>query len=185
MAAYLTLGALILVALWAIWAFNALVRARNRVEEAWSGVDVQLRRRHDLVPNLVEAVRAYAEHERAALVLATKASFTAGGARSRAGRARAESALSAALTDVLALGEEYPALRGSEGFVRLQSQLIEIESEIQYAQRLYNSNVQAYNTLAQSLPTSIVAALGSFRARAFVEIESTQRAVPAALEQAV
>jgi LemA protein len=185
MAVYLTFGAVTGIVLWAIATFNALVRARNRVEEAWSGVDVQLRRRHDVVPNLVEAVRAYAEHERAALVLAAKASFTACGARSRAGRARAESALSAALTGVLALAEEYPALHASESFLRLQGQLMEIETEIQSARRLYNANVRAYNSLVQSLPSSIVAAFAAFRARPFVEIEVTQRAVPAVLGQAV
>ena len=184
MALLTAFAAVALLALWVGATFNALVRARNRVEEAWSDVDVQLGRRHDLVPNLVELVQGYAEHESAALELAAKASFQAAGARSRAGRAKAECELSSALSAVFEIAEAYPELAASEPFLRFQRQLGEVEGEIQYARRLYNSNVAAFNSMVESFPTTLVATAGSFRPRSFVDIDETRRRVPAALSAA-
>ena len=167
---YLLAGALALVVLWVVLTYNALVAARNKVQEAWSGIDVQLKRRHDLVPNLVETVRAYAAHERDTLEATTVARAAAMTATGAARRSRAESALSSALGGVRAVAERYPELRATEGFQRLQAQLAEVEDQIQAARRIYNSNVQHYNTQIQVFPNSIVAA-GRFLPRDYFEIE--------------
>ena len=176
---YLLAGAVVLFVLWAVLTYNALVSARNKVQEAWSGIDVQLKRRHDLVPNLVETVRGYAAHERAALEVTTVARAAAMTATGPARRSRAESALSGALGDVRAVAERYPALQAAEDFQRLQAQLAEVEDQIQAARRIYNSNVEHYNTRIQVFPNSVVAA-GRFLPREFFEIsEPAERAVPA------
>jgi LemA protein len=163
---------------WAIVSFNALVRARSRVDEAWSDVDVQLQRRHDLVPNLVETVRAYAEHESAVLREVSEARAAAMSVRSCGRRELAETDLSRALTGLRALAERYPALRASENFVRLQSQLIEAEVEIQAARRIYNTNVQKYNSRVQTFPGSLVAGLGAFRPRRFFDLALNPQYAP-------
>ena len=178
---YIALAAGLLVLLWAIVSFNGLVRARSRVDEAWSDVDVQLQRRHDLVPNLVEAVRGYAQHEGLLLRELTEARAAAMSVRSCGRKELAEADLSRALTGVTALGERYPELRASEGFLRLQFQLTEVEVEIQAARRIYNTNVQQYNTQIQTFPASLVAVLAAFSARRFFDLalmpKSTQREV--------
>jgi LemA protein len=173
-------GALVaLVVLWAILAYNSFVAARQKVDEGWSGIDVQLRRRHDLVPNLVETVRAYAEHERATLTAVTEARARAMAAHGPAEAQPAESRLTAALDGVRALGEAYPELRASENFLRLQGELSEIEDEIQAARRIFNSNVQAYNTRIQVFPNLLVARPFDFTPREFFQIEvPAQRSAP-------
>jgi LemA protein len=174
-------GIAALVLLWAVLTFNALVRARNRVHEAWSGVDVQLKRRRDLVPNLVQAVEAYARHERATMTALTDARAAAAASTSRVFREQAESRLSGALAAVHVAAEAYPDLRASRGFGRLQAQLAEIEDEIVGARRIFNSNVQRYNDLTQSAPASVVAQMGGFGARQYFDVEtSVERSVPAA-----
>lgn len=171
MIALYVIGVVVLgVAAWAIATFNALVRARNRVDESWSGVDVQLKRRHDLVPNLVAAVEGYARHERATLEAVTQARAQAAGASGRASRGRAESALSGVLSQVAAVAERYPELEASSNFRQLQLQLAEVEDEIQGARNIFNSNVQFLNTKIQSFPNSLVAGLASLRERDFFEI---------------
>jgi LemA protein len=178
-ALYVVLGVLALVALWVVLAYNALVRARNKVDEAWSGIDVQLKRRHDLVPNLVETVKGYAAHERDTLQRVTEARLAAVEAGEPASVERAEARLSGALGEINALAEAYPELRAAESFQRLQAELGGIEDEIQAARRIYNSNVQHYNTRTQQFPTLLVAGTLSFRPREFFEIEApAERAVP-------
>lgn len=173
------ISVLALAALGFVLVFNRLVSLRNRVEDSWSGVDVALKRRHDLVPNLVEIVKGYAAHERETLEDVTRARVTAVEAEGPRQVGTAESALTAALGRVGAVAEGYPQLRASENFLDLQRQLSEIEDEIQAARRIYNSNVQIYNTAVQVLPNSIVAALAGFRARAFFdEITQAQRETP-------
>ena len=168
-----------LVALWAIATYNSFVSARQKVDEAWSGVDVQLKRRHDLVPNLVKTVRAYAEHERAALTALTEARARAMVAGGPAETGTAESRLTGALDAVRALGEAYPTLRAAENFLRLQADLSEIEDEIQAARRIFNANVQAYNTRIQVVPNVVIARWFRFAPRTFFEIElPAQRATP-------
>jgi LemA protein len=150
---------------------NSMVGARNRCDEAWSGIDVQLKRRHDLVPNLVETVKGYASHEREVFEKVTTARAEATKAHSPADSARKEGQLTAALTDLRAVAENYPNLRATENFQKLQNELTEIEDEIQAARRIYNSNVQAYNTKIQVFPNSMIANSRGFTPKEFFEIE--------------
>ena len=150
---------------------NSMIGSRNRVDEAWSGIDVQLKRRHDLVPNLVETVKGYATHEQAVFTKTTEARAEAMKAGTVAATQQAEAKLSGALADLRAVAENYPDLRATENFQQLQRNLNEIEDEIQAARRIYNSNVQAYNTKIQIFPNSIIANSGGFTAREFFEID--------------
>jgi LemA protein len=168
--------ALIVVAvLWAISARNSMVAARNRVDESWSGIDVQLKRRHDLVPNLVETVKGYASHERGVFEATASARSDAMKARSVDEVQSAESKLSGALTELRAVAENYPDLRATENFQQLSRNLSEIEDEIQAARRIYNSNVQSYNTRIQVFPNSVIAERGGFTPRQFFEIAESDR----------
>ena len=172
-------GALVLLLVWIVATWNSFIRARNKVDEAWSGIDVQLKRRHDLVPNLVETVKGYAAHERETLTSVTEARSEAMAADSREERAAAESALSSALGGIRALAEQYPELRAAENFQGLQAQLSQLEDEIQAARRIYNSNVQNYNTRIQVFPNSLLSGQ-SFPERGFFELDTpADRAVPA------
>jgi LemA protein len=150
---------------------NSMIGSRNRVDEAWSGIDVQLKRRHDLVPNLVETVKGYATHEQAVFTKTTEARAEAMKAGTVAATQQAEAKLSGALADLRAVAENYPDLRATENFQQLQRNLNEIEDEIQASRRIYNSNVQAYNTKIQIFPNSIVANSGGFTEREFFEID--------------
>ncbi|HEX5983127.1 MAG TPA: LemA family protein [Solirubrobacterales bacterium] len=169
---------LILAVLYYIAKRNSIIAARNRVDESWSGIDVQLKRRRDLVPNLVETVKGYAEHESATFEKATKARAEAMQASSVADTAKAESKLTGALTELRAVAENYPTLRATENFQQLSRNLSELEDEIAAARRIYNSNVQSYNTDIQQFPGSIIANQGGFTAREFFEIEEAERAAP-------
>jgi LemA protein len=176
---YIVLGAAALLVLWVVLAYNGLVKARNKVDEAWSGIDVQLKRRHDLVPNLVETVKGYAAHERETLQSVTDARAAAVEASEPGAVERAEAKLTTALGAINALAEAYPQLRAAENFQRLQAELAGVEDEIQAARRIYNSNVQHYNTRTQQFPTLLIAGTLSFRPREFFEIEApAERAVP-------
>ena len=157
---------------------NSMIATRNRVDEAWSGIDVQLKRRHDLVPNLVETVKGYATHEQQVFTKTTEARAEAMKAGSVDATKEAEAKLSGALTDLRAVAENYPDLRATENFQQLQRDLNEIEDEIQASRRIYNSNVQAYNTKIQIFPNSIVAGQGGFTAREFFEIETAAERDP-------
>jgi LemA protein len=175
---YVLLAVAALAIVWAIVTLNSFVRARNKVDESWSGVDVQLKRRHDLVPNLVETVKGYAAHERGVLEEVTSARAAAVAATDADGQANAEASLTSALGGIRAVAEQYPELRASENFQRLQAELAQIEDEIQAARRIYNGNVRAYNTLIQIFPNSLLA--GGQQARQFFELDSpAERAVPA------
>lgn len=158
---------------------NSIIASRNRVDESWSGIDVQLKRRHDLVPNLVESVKGYAKHEKETFENVTKARSEAMKARGVEDTAKAEAQLSSALGGLRVVAEQYPELRATENFQQLQQQLSELEDEIQASRRIYNSNVQSYNTKIQQFPMSIVANQGGFTAREFFEIEdAAEREVP-------
>lgn len=169
---------LILAVLYYIAKRNSIIAARNRVDESWSGIDVQLKRRRDLVPNLVETVRGYAEHESATFEKATKARAEAMQASNVADTAKAESKLTGALTELRAVAENYPTLRATENFQQLSRNLSELEDEIAAARRIYNSNVQSYNTDIQQFPGSIIANQGGFTPREFFEIDEADRAAP-------
>ena len=157
---------------------NSIIGSRNRVDEAWSGIDVQLKRRHDLVPNLVETVKGYAQHEQRVFEATTQARADAMRAESVDATRAAEQNLTAALANLRAVAENYPDLRATENFQRLQADLNEIEDEIQASRRIYNSNVQSYNTKIQIFPNSIVANQGGFTAREFFEIETAAEREP-------
>src|SRR6266576_2581030 len=162
---------LILAVLIYIGIRNSMISSRNRVDEAWSGIDVQLKRRHDLVPNLVETVKGYATHEREVFEKVTAARAEATKAHTPAESAQKEGQLTAALTDLRAVAENYPDLRATENFQKLQNELTEIEDEIQASRRIYISNVQAYNTKIQVFPNSVIANSRGFTPREFFEIE--------------
>jgi len=164
---------------YAIIIYNSLVQTGQMTNEAWSGIDVQLKRRHDLVPNLVETVKGYASHERETLQNVTVARLAAVEAGEPAAVERAEARLTSALGGINALAEAYPDLKASESFQRLQAELSGIEDEIQAARRIYNSNVQHYNTRTQQFPTLLIAGTMSFTRREFFEIEApAERNVP-------
>ena len=154
---------------------NSIIAARNRVDESWSGIDVQLKRRHDLVPNLVETVKGYAAHESEVFEKATQARADAMSAHGVGDTARAEQNLTGALTDLRAVAENYPQLRATENFQQLSRQLSQLEDEIQAARRIYNSNVQAYNTSIQQFPGSLIANQSGFEPREFFEIADSER----------
>ena len=168
----IVIGLIVLLGLIYILVRNSMIGARNRVDEAWSGIDVQLKRRHDLVPNLVETVKGYAQHEQKTFEATTKARAEAMAAQGVDQTRAAEQNLTAALANLRAVAENYPQLRATENFQRLQASLAEIEDEIQASRRIYNSNVQSYNTKIQIFPNSIIASQGGFTPREFFEIET-------------
>ena len=178
---YVLIALLVVLVVAYILINNSLIGARNKCDEAWSGIDVQLKRRHDLVPNLVATVKGYAAHEQQTLTRVTDARAGALAAENAppAERGQAESQLSAALGGIRAVAEQYPQLRAADNFLRLQAQLAEVEDEIQASRRIYNSTVQIYNTRMQVFPNSIVAARGGFEPREFFEIaDASDRQVP-------
>jgi LemA protein len=152
---------------------NSMIGARNRCDEAWSGIDVQLKRRHDLIPNLVETVKGYATHERETFEKVTQARADAMKAQGPAQSSAAEGRLSSVLGDLRAVAENYPELRATENFQQLSRNLSEVEDEIQAARRIYNSNVQAYNTKIQVFPNSVIANSRGFQTKEFFEIEDS------------
>jgi LemA protein len=151
---------------------NGIIVARIRVDEGWSGIDVQLKRRHDLIPNLVATVKGYAAHERRVLEEVTEARAEAVQATGVQATEAAERRLSSALVNLRGVAEAYPALRATENFQHLQADLTDTEDQIQGARRIYNANVRAYNTKVQVFPSSIVAASGGFEPREFFEVDS-------------
>jgi len=174
-------GLLALVGVWVVLTTNTFIRARNKVDEAWSGIDVQLKRRHDLVPNLVETVKGYASHESQVFEKVTQARADSMAATSVQDTATAETKLTGALTDLRAVAENYPNLKATENFQQLSRNLSELEDEIQASRRIYNSNVQSYNTDIQQFPGSIIANQGNFTARQYFEIEDKSERDPVAV----
>lgn len=174
----IVLGVSALVALWAVWTYNCFVRARRIADEAWSSVDVQLKRRHDLIPNLVETVRGYAGHEKGTLEALVALRGKAVGAPSvpSEAAARTEDAISGMLRQVLVLSESYPALRASGNFVALQGSLETIENDLQMARRYYNGAVRDYTVLSESFPSTIIARVFSFVPKPFFVLESREEA---------
>ncbi|QQS59106.1 LemA family protein [Candidatus Peregrinibacteria bacterium] len=157
--------------------YNGLIHARQKVEEAWSGIDVQLKRRYDLIPNLVNTVKGYASHEKQTLENITNARATAMSVpdAETAKKAAAEGALSGALRSLFALSENYPDLKANANFLELQQQLAETEDQIASSRRIYNGNVTAYNVKVQSVPSNIVANIHHFSEREFFEIPEGDR----------
>ena len=176
---YIVIGVVVILGLYWLLTRNSMVGARNRVDEAWSGIDVQLKRRHDLVPNLVETVKGYAAHESATLAAVTQARSAAMSAGSGPDRAAAEELLGSALQGVRVVAEQYPELRAAQSYQQLMAELSELEDQIQAARRIFNANVNAYNTRIQLFPNSIVAG-SKFTPRELFQLDSpAERAVPA------
>jgi LemA protein len=171
------LGALLL--LWFVATYNGLVRLRNHMQEAWAQIDVQLKRRHDLVPNLVETVKGYASHERETLEQVVQARSAAVSAKGVDQQAKAESLLSGALGRLMAIVERYPDLKANQNFLALQEELTSTENKVGFARTFYNDQVRTYNTKIQSIPDNIVAGMFNFKEGAFFELDSAaERAVP-------
>ncbi len=175
-AGWIAIAVVALLMLWGIWAFNRLVRYRNRADEGWSQIDVQLRRRYDLIPNLIATVQGYAAHERETFEAVTKARARAESAQGVAGQANAENAVTAGLRQLLAVAENYPDLKANQNFLALQEELTGTESKIAYSRQYYNDQVRLLNTAIESFPSSILANLFHFSRREFFDIEDAARA---------
>jgi LemA protein len=169
----------LIVALLAVVFYNRLVRLRNRAENAWAQVDVQLRRRYDLIPNLVEAVKGYAAHERGTFAEVTQARTAAQQAKGVAQQAEAENVLTAAIGRLFAVAEAYPQLRATENFQQLQTQLAEVEQKIAVSRQVYNDTVLTYDNALETVPTNVVAGLFNFSPREYFETEDATREAPA------
>jgi LemA protein len=165
------LGAIVLLVLIVVGMYNKLVRLRNRCENAWAQVDVQLRKRYDLIPNLVESVKGYAAHERGVFEEVTEARTRAQQAQGVQEQAQAENALTAAIGRLFAVAEAYPELRATENFQQLQAQLTEVEGDIAVSRQVYNDTVLTYDTALETVPTSIIAGIFNFRTREYFEVE--------------
>jgi len=162
-----------------VFAYNSLVRQRNQVKEAWSDIDVQLKRRHNLIPNLVETVKGYASHERSTFDSVTKARSAAMSAQSPQEHAKAENMLTSTLKSLFALSEQYPDLKANTNFLELQRELSDTENKIQASRRFYNTTVRDFNTAIESVPTNIIASLFSFKKADFFELDDeAARSVP-------
>ena len=174
---YLTGAILLAILAWGIWTYNRFIRLRNQVNEAWAGIDVQLQRRYDLVPNLLSTVKGYMQHESGVLERVTR--LRGNPELGVDERADQESGLSRSIGRLFALAEDYPDLKASEGFQQLHDSLVEIEEHLQFARRYYNGSVRDNNNLVESFPSLLVARLFTFRVAAFFEIElASQRAAP-------
>jgi LemA protein len=166
------LGIVVVAAIWAVGIYNALVRLRVQAENAWSDIDVQLKRRWDLIPNLVETVKGYAAHEKETLEAVIKARNIAMAAQGPEARAAAENMLTGTLKTLFAVAEQYPQLRAIESFTKLQDSLSEIEDHVQNARRFYNAVVRDLNTKIAMFPSNIIAHMFNFEPREFFELDS-------------
>src|SRR5947208_11881970 len=158
--------------------FNKLVKLRNRAENAWAQVDVQLRKRYDLIPNLVETVKGYAQHERETFEAVTQARTAAQQAQGVQQQAQAENMLTAAIGRLFAVAEAYPQLRATENFQQLQAQLADVEQNIAVARQVYNDTVLSYDNALQTVPTNVIAGVFNFRPRVYFETEDATREAP-------
>jgi len=173
------LAILVVVLLWIIGMYNSLVRLRNAVKNAWSQIDVQLKRRHDLIPNLIETVKGYMQHERGTLENVTKARNLAAQASGVGEQAKAESGLNQALSSFFVVAENYPDLKANQNFLALQEELTSTENKIGFARQAYNDQAMQFNNTIEMFPGNIVAGMFSFKQAEFFEIEeAAERAVP-------
>ncbi|MBU3895922.1 LemA family protein [Patescibacteria group bacterium] len=179
---YIIIGVAVILVLWIIAAFNNLIRTRNRAKEAWSDIDVQLKRRYDLIPNLVETVKGYAIHEKELLEKVTQARASAISAQGTKDKADAENALSGTLKSLFAVSENYPDLKASVNFLQLQKDLTDTEDKIQAARRFYNSNVMELNTKIEVFPSSIIASVFSFKRMDLFELQEAAQREPVAVK---
>ncbi len=172
---YVILAIVVILALWAVAIYNRLVKLRNVCQEAWSGIDVQLKRRANLIPNLIETIQGYAKHERQIFKKVTEARTRAIGAKDPAEKASAESALSMGIRSLFAIAEDYPELKANENFLNLQQQLAELEEQIQLARRYYNGAVRQFNTAIEIFPNNMVAGPFGFEKMEFFELDDEEK----------
>jgi LemA protein len=172
---------IVLVVLWLVLTYNGLITSRNRTQEAWSEIDVELKRRHDLIPNLVNTVQGYMGHERGTLEAVTNAranAVAAGATGDPTKIGQAENVLSQSLRSLFAVSENYPDLKAISAFTNLQETLTATEDKLEFSRRFYNGNVRDYNTKLQTLPTSLIAGALGFKPFGFFQADDTDRAVP-------
>ncbi len=175
MIVWILLGVAVLLVLFVIVTYNALIKLRNRVDNAWAQIDVQLKRRYDLIPNLVETVKGYAKHERGTFEAVTQARANAINATGVAEQAQAENMITGALKSLFAVAEAYPDLKANENFLALQEELTGTEGRISYARQFYNDAVLQLNTKIQSFPSNILANMFKFKEREYFEADDTSR----------
>ena len=173
---YIIIAIVVLVVLWLVGAYNRFVRLVNQAKEAWADIDVQLKRRYDLIPNLVNTVKGYATHESSAFEKVTEARSKAMGAGNLADKAEAENQLVGALKSVFAIAEAYPDLKANQNFLSLQQELSDTENKIQAARRFYNGNVRDLNTAIESFPGNVIASSFRFVKMEFFELSETDAA---------
>lgn len=178
-AVLIVLGIVVVLAVYLIWAYNGLIRRRNQIENAWSQIDVQLKRRLDLIPNLVETVKGYAAHEQATLERVIQARNAAMAAPNTPGaQAQADNQLTGALKSIFALGEAYPDLKANQNFLQLQEELTATEGRVAYARQFYNDSVLEYNNKLQQFPTMLYATMLKFERREYFEADEAARTAP-------
>lgn len=171
---YIILGIVVVLILWLIGVYNGLVRLNNKTKEAWSDIDVQLKRRHDLIPNLVETVKGYAKHESATFQKVTEARNMAINAKTPSEKAEAENMLMGTLKSLFAVAENYPELKASQNFTGLQDELSNTEEKIQASRRFYNGNVRDFNTKIEVFPNNIVAGMLNFKKYDYYEVANAK-----------
>ncbi len=179
---YTILGIIALIILWLVFAYNRFIIYGTRIKEAWSDIEVQLKRRHDLIPNLVETVKGYMAHERNVFEKVTEARSQAMGAKSKDEKLGAENALSNTLKTLFAVSENYPDLKANANFLDLQRELADTENKIQAARRFYNGNVMDYNTKINTFPTNLIASAFRFKKEEFFGLESESEREPVAVK---
>src|SRR3990167_4444098 len=173
---YIILALAAIIVFWLMAVYNGLIRLKNRTDEAWSDIDVQLKRRYDLIPNLVETVKGYGKHERELFENVTKARTTAMTAKNMEEKGKAENMLSQTLKSLFAVAENYPQLKASENFAKLQDELSDTENKIQAARRFYNGNVRDFNTKTQVFPNHLIAQMLGFKDFVFFQAAETEKA---------
>ncbi|MEX0652368.1 MAG: LemA family protein [Candidatus Paceibacterota bacterium] len=173
---YIALGVVVVFLLWAIFAYNRFITLINRTKEAWADIDVQLKRRYDLIPNLVNTVKGYAAHESETLTKVTEMRTKAMGAGGLEEKGQAENMLTGALKSLFAVSENYPDLKANENFIELQKELSDTENKIQAARRFYNGNVRDFNTALESFPQNIVGNMFKFATQEFFELAEDEQA---------
>lgn len=172
---WIIVAVLAVAVLWLVGVFNALIRLKNRTNEAWSDIDVQLKRRYDLIPNLVEAVKGYVKQEKEVLTKVTEARANAMSAQGVEAKGKAENMLSDTLKSLFAVSEDYPDLKSSQNFMQLQGELTDTENKIQAARRFYNTNVRDLNTKVETFPNNIVAGMFGAAKREFFEADESEK----------
>jgi LemA protein len=178
-ALWIVIGIVVALVLWFIGAYNGLIQLRNQVRNAWAQIDVQLKRRHDLIPNLVETAKGYVKHERETLENVVRLRNVAANASGAAAAGRAEGELAGALNRFFLVVENYPDLKANANFLAVQEELASTENKLSFARQFYNDAVMTYNTRTETVPTNIVANIGNFRKSEFFEIQTPQeREVP-------